>query len=147
MRQGDEMRLQKFFLPTGMLLMAVACSVLALVCNSKNISARSFYDQIAPEMTRSQVKELMRDAPVTNFSHYDSLDGWQISGKCIMIVKFSPDYDGENGLDQTDPRGENWRATEVMLLDFSNPNPMEQLLERLGLWSRSKDLSKSFRRH
>ncbi len=105
--------------------------------------ANSKFDQIEPGMTRQQIWQLMEDTAEADCSPGNSLDTWQFRDRFVIIVEFEPDYSVEPGtIDERDPEGENWKVTEVSLLNFSKPNPIQHFLTRFGLWSKSPHRSK-----
>jgi hypothetical protein len=89
-------------------------------------------------MTRKQVRELMRDIPEEDSNVGNQLDRWGIQGRYVLMVQYGPNNSVQPGaIDQLDPEEENWTVEHVALLDFAKPNPIEQFLARVGLWSRS----------
>src|SRR5207245_10127497 len=101
--------------------------------------ALSKFNQIEPGMTRKQVWQLMEAIPEAGSFTGNSLDEWGFGQHFVIVVRFDPDEPGKP--DERDPKGDNWKVTKVLLLDFSRPNPIQDFLKRFGLW-RSPDRSK-----
>jgi hypothetical protein len=137
------MRSKYLALMSALLLLLVIAVFLLFPRDRPASLAHSAFRQIEPGMTRKEVWNLMQDFPDAVNWHANAMACSQFGGRFLVIVKFDPDYYVEPGtVDERDPEGENWRATEVTLHDFSERGPIEKLVMHVGLWSGNQHLTK-----
>src|SRR5436305_798871 len=94
------------------LMLAAACLV-ALVAwgvsrrDSDRDLAVAIYDRIGPNMTRTEVGELLRGVRDTDAVMGNAMDSWTIAGKYRLTVSFGPRHKVAPGaVDDHDPNGE-----------------------------------------